>query len=246
MRQVLILLVISFVSVAGQAQSITVRNFLNPDAPAAREALTSIEGENLTNEQLVNLFDPMPTTLGGVTVKVGGVLQRIFSVSPTRVVFLMDSSGPALRLLELKTKSNATYQAEVAVATVWPGVFVKSTGDAADSYIVSGRWTIEGTSFDALTAEPVPVGPESRPTFVIIQGSGWRLAGPAGVSVRLNGIPCKVIASRASTFPTSQDELLFQIPAYLAGSGVMDLIVSVNGRQSNFARINIGSLVTAR
>lgn len=246
MRQVLFLLVISFFGVVGQGQTVTVRNFLNPDAPVAREALTSIEGENLTDEQAVSLFDPLPTTLGGVTVKVEGVLQRIVAVSPTRVVILMDSSGPAVRVLELRTKSNALRQADVPVATVWPGVFVKSTGDDSDSYIVTGRWTINGFDLLAVTGDPVPVGPANRPTFVIIQGSGWRLAGPAGVSVRLNGIPCRVIASRASTFPISQDELLFQIPSYLAGSGVMDLIVSINGRQSNYARINLGNLATAR
>jgi hypothetical protein len=151
-----------------------------------------------------------------------------------------------VRHLELTTKFNIKHEADFAVATIWPGVFVKSTGDAPDSYIVSGRWTIDGTSLPAVTGDPIPVGSPTQPTFVIIQGSGWRLAGPTGVIVRLNGNPCKVIASRPSTFPTSQDELVFQIPSFLAGSGVMDLTVVVNGRQSNVARINIGNQANVR
>jgi hypothetical protein len=130
------------------------------------------------------------------------------------------------------------------VVTVWPGVFVQGTGGGSESFIPSGLWTNDGIQLRPLTSEPVPVGPPQRPTLVIIQGSGWRFStGVSGVKVRLNGIPCPVIASRASALFAGQDELVFQIPSHLAGRGEMDLIVSVAGRESNYARINIGDAV---
>jgi uncharacterized protein (TIGR03437 family) len=229
-----------------QAQSITVRNFLNPNAPVARESFALIEGENFTNEQLVAPFN-LPTVLGGVSVSVEGVLQRIRSVSPTRVVILVDSSGPATRTVELKTKSNVTSRTTMQVATAWPGVFVQNTVEDSDSFIPTGLWTVDGIQLRPLTSAPLPVGPPNRPTLVVIQGSGWRFApGLLGVKVRLNGIPCKVIASRPSSLFEGQDELVFEIPSYLAGRGMTDVIISIGSRESNFARVNLGEALSLK
>jgi uncharacterized protein (TIGR03437 family) len=222
-----------------QAQTITVTNFLNPEAPVARESFAAVDGQNFTDVQFVEPFDP-PRTLGGVTVKVGGVAQRIRAVSPTRVVILVDAAGAAVRTVELTTKSGAIHQTSIQVASIWPGVFVQATGEDSEAYIPSGLWTTDGIQLRPLTSAPLPVGPANRPTLIVIQGSGWRMAGAQGVKVRLNGVPCPVVAARASALFAGQDELVFQIPAYLARNGMMDLTLSVAGRESNHARINLG------
>jgi uncharacterized protein (TIGR03437 family) len=224
------------------AQSISVTNFLHPEAPVARDSFAAIEGSNFSDEQLVEPFSP-PTTLGGVSVRMDGAPQRIRSVSPTRVVFLVDPAGLADRTVELTTKAGVKHTARMRVATAWPSLFVQATGDDSEAYIPSGLWTLDGIQLRPITSAPVPVGSSSRPTLVILQGSGWRnaLAIAGGVQVRLNGIPCPVIAARASALFAGQDELVFQIPAYLAGRGEMDVTVSVAGRNSNYARINLGA-----
>lgn len=176
---------------------------------------------------------------------VAGVPQRIRLVSPTRVIILVDAAGPSVRSIELRTKFNVVHRSSVQVATVWPSVFVLATGEGSESFYPSGYWTTTGFDSMPLTSAPIPVGPPDRPTFVVIQGSGWRL-NPASVRVRLNGNPCTVLAARPSSLFAGQDELLFQIPSFLAGSGVMDLFVSVNGRESNFARINIGAAASTQ
>ncbi|MGH9803141.1 MAG: IPT/TIG domain-containing protein, partial [Blastocatellia bacterium] len=122
----------------------------------------------------------------------------------------------------------------------WPSVFVQSTGEDSEAFYPSGLWTTDGISLRPLTSAEIPVGPTNRPTLGVIQGSGWRLNSTI-VRVQLNGNPCTVVAARASSLFAGQDELVFQIPTYLAGSGPMDLIVSVGGRESNFARINLGA-----
>ncbi len=244
MKSALILASLLCLGLTVQAQTITVTNFLHPEAPVARESFAAIDGANFTDVQLVEPFTP-PRTLGGVTAKVEGVAQRIRAVAPTRVVFLVDSRGPAVRSVEVTTKFGRTLTTTMRVVTVWPSVFVQGTGEDSESFYPSGLWTTDGIQLRPLTSEPVPVGPANRPTLVIIQGSGWRLsAGVGGVRVRLNGIPCQVISSRPSALFAGQDELVFQIPSYLAGRGVMDLIVSVAGRESNYARINVGDATT--
>lgn len=238
---------ILFIFLAGpvHAQTITVRNFLNPDAPPVREALAVIEGTNFTNTERTEPFDP-PTELEGVRVIVDGVPQRIRAVSPTQVVFIVDAAGAGVRSLQLRTKFNVIHTATLRVATVWPGLFVQSTGEDSEAYIPSGLWTTDGIQLLPLTSAPLPVGPPNRPTLVIVQGSGFRAAPSfGGARVRLNGISAPVIAVRPSALFAGQDELVFQIPSFLAGRGVMELRVTVAGRDSNYARINLGDALPA-
>ncbi len=243
MKTTLISALLSLLSLTVQAQTITVTNFLHPDAPIARESFAAIDGENFTDVQLVEPFDT-PRTLGGVTVRVNGVPQRIRAVSPTKIVFLVDGAGPAVRPVELTTKSGATLTASMRVVTVWPGVFVQITDDENETFIPSGLWTIDRIQQQPLTGAPIPVGPSNRPTIVELQGSGWRQAtGVNAVNVRLNGIPCQVISARPSPIFPGLDLVVFQIPSHLAGRGVMDVTVSVAGRESNYARINLGDAV---
>ncbi len=226
MRTVFFVGLLLLVCRGASAQTITVSNFLNPDAPISRESFAAIDGQNFTDTQLVEPFFP-PTSLGGVTVTVDGVLQRIRSVSPTRVVIIVDAPGPSQRSLELKTKTNVLHRTALRLATYWPSIFVQSTGDNSEAFYPSGLWTIDGLTFLPLTSAAIPVGPANRPTLVVIQGSGWRL-NASFVQVRLNGTPCVVVAARPSALFAGQDELVFQVPHYLAG------------RDSNFARINLG------
>lgn len=238
-------LLVGLVVGTAHAQTITVRNFLNPEAPVVREALAIIEGTGFTNTERTEPFDP-PTELEGVRVIVDGVPQRIRAVSPTQVIFIVEAAGLGVRSLQLRTKANVIHNASLNVATVWPGLFVQSTGEDSEAYIPSGLWTNDGIQLLPLTSAPLPVGPPNRPTLVIIQGSGFRAAASfGGARVRLNGIPAPVIAVRPSSLFAGQDELVFQIPSFLAGRGVMELRVSVAGRDSNYARINLGNALSS-
>lgn len=238
MRIVFFVGLLLLVCQGASAQTISVSNFLHPDAPISRESFAAIDGLNFTDVQLVEPFSP-PTSLGGVTVTVDGVAQRIRSVSPTRVVIIVDAPGASQRSLELKTKTNVIHRTALKLATYWPSLFVQSTGEDSEAFYPSGLWTTDGITLRPLTSSAIPVGPANRPTLVVIQGSGWRL-NSTFVQVRLNGAPCVVIAARPSSLFAGQDELVFQVPHYLAGRGVMDLTVSVAGRDSNFSRINLG------
>ncbi len=231
-----------FLSLSVSAQTITVSNFLNSDAPVARGSLALITGQTFTDEES---FDPFfaPTTLSGVTVKLDGVLQRIQLVSATRAVILVQAQGKAVRTLELKTKFNVTHTATVSVATVWPGIAVQDQVEESERFYAAGTYTNDpsGIVRTAISSAPIPVGSAAFPTRVFIQCAGLRLGGSTkDVTVRLNGIPCPVVSVNASLFFAGLDEVIFQIPPYLANNGVMDLTVSVIGRDSNLARINLG------
>jgi len=220
------------------AQDLTVTNFLNPAAPLVRETLTQITGTNFTDEEKLEP-SATPMTLGGVQVMLDGVPQRLRSVSPTRIVFILDAAGTGSRTLDVLTKADGPRRTQITLVNAWPSVIVQSTSDNPDAYLVLGTYT---NGFDPgqkpVTSTPIPVG-QKQPTLVTINGNGWRLA--TVVQVRLNGTPCPVIARAPSSLFPGQDELLFSIPSHLAQVGVVDLVVSVAGRESNSARLVLGA-----
>jgi uncharacterized protein (TIGR03437 family) len=224
------------------AQTIAVKNFLNPDAPLARESLAVAEGANFTDTEEFDFFGA-PTTLGGVQLLMDGVPQRLRSVTATRAVFIVDAVGQATRQVELRTKSGATLQAQVTVINAWPGVFVQSTGEDQFSNLPAGLWVQDPNDrvLHPITDDPIPVGSAQRPTQVIITGSGWRFA--TLLMVRLNSIPCTVVGTGPSALFPGQDELVFLIPPSLAGAGPVDLIISIGSREANYARLVLGAAV---
>lgn len=240
MRYLLFVGLVWFFSLSATAQTITVRNSINPDAPIARDSLALIEGAAFSSEES---FDPSnaPKALGGVTVLIDGILQRIRRVSPTQVEIIVSGAGKASRTLELRTKFNVIHTTSIKVASVWPSLFVQDSSIESESFYPAGLYTTDGTTLSAITSAPIPVGSAGRPTQVIVQVTGLRRgAGTKGVSVRLNGIQCTVVSVGPSLF-VGQNELTFDIPSYLAGNGVMDLIITVDGRSSNPARLNLGT-----
>jgi uncharacterized protein (TIGR03437 family) len=240
MRYLFLLGLFWFLSLSALAQTITVRNSPNPDALVARDSIALIEGENFSDEQINDPYSA-PKTLGGVTVMIDGIPQRIRSVSPTQVEIVVSGAGKATRALELRTKFNVIHRTSITVASVWPSLFVQDSSIESESFYPAGLYTTDGITLSAITSAPIPVGRTGRPTQVVIQVTGLRRGGGTrGVSVRLNGIQCTVVFVGPSVF-AGQNELTFEIPSYLAGNGVMDLIVTVGGRSSNRARLNLGA-----
>lgn len=246
MRYLFFVGLFGFLSLSALAQTITVRNSLNPDAPVARDSLALIEGEAFTTVSISDPFtmplDPSTTTLGGVSVTIDGIPQRIRSVSPTQVEIVVKGAGRALRALQLRTQTNVIHNTSIYVASVWPSLPVQTTSDESGAYYPAGYWSLDPTGLPTgtISSASIPVGQRRNPTKVFIQVSGLRRgAGAQGVSVRLNGIQCTVISVGPSLF-AGQNELTFEIPFFLAGNGVMDLIVTVDGRSSNLARLNLG------
>jgi uncharacterized protein (TIGR03437 family) len=221
------------------AQGLTVRNFLNPDAPIVREGLTEIIGENFTDAFEQSPFDT-PTVLGGVEVLLDGVPQRLRSVSPTRLIFIVETAGSSPRELRVLTKEGNTLTGQVSVVSVWPSILVQTSDELDEAaFLPSGLWTTSGISQVTITNEPIPVGRRQQPTRVTITGTGWRYA--SRVTVWLNGIECPVSLAGPAIFFPGLDELVFEIPSYLANGGGYQLRVIVGNRESNYSRITLGA-----
>jgi uncharacterized protein (TIGR03437 family) len=220
------------------SQTLTIKNFLNPDAPLVRGSFVLLEGMNFTDSEESDPFGT-PTTLANVQVIIDGVPQRLRTVEPTRIVFIVEAAGGGTRNLEVRPKTGALLNAQITVVNAWPSVIVLSTGDDSEAFIPFGLFTNDPSrpSLNPIVGEPLPVS-VARDTLVIVYGSGWRYA--ANVNVRLNGITCKVIKVEPYSLLPGVDQVVFLIPPALANYGPVDLVVSVAGRESNYARLILG------
>lgn len=219
-------------------QTLAVKNLLNPDAPPVRGSFVLLEGLNFTDAEESDPFGT-PTTLAGVQVLVDGMPQRLRAVEPTRIVFILEAAGVATRSLEVRPKSGNPLTTQLTLVNAWPSVLVLSTGEDSDAFIPSGLFTNDPSqiSLSPISGAPLPVS-LTRDTLAVVYGSGWRYA--TNVSVRLNGITCKVLKVEPYSLLPGVDQVVFLIPPALADYGPVDLVVSVAGRESNYARLVLG------
>lgn len=245
MRCFLLIILLGFGNLLGTGayssatqQTLTIKNFLNPEAPPVRGSFVLLEGLNFTDVEESDPFGT-PTILAGVQVIIDGVPQRLRTVEPTRIVFILEAAGAATRGLEVRPKTGNPINAQISSVNAWPSVLVLSTGEDSNAFIPFGLYTNDPSrpSLSSIGEEPLPVA-LTRDTLVIVNGSGWRYA--ANVSVRLNGIPCKVIKTEPYSLLPGVDQVVFLVPPSLANYGTVDLVVSVAGRESNYARLVLG------
>lgn len=216
---------------------ITVRHALNSEAIPCRDCLTEITGAQFSEEQATEAARP-PFDLAGVRVWVDGRPQRVRSVTPDQVIFVLDAPK-GFRWLIVRTQADQFLTVQFAVVDDWPGVTIAGDKDSIENFIPLGLWTPDkGSTIYPITTAPIPVGPLDRPTLVLLRGTGWRHV--RYPYVRLNGISCRLVgAFPAPGFP-GEDEIVFELPHYLADNGGMDVVITIGTRSSNYARIYLG------
>jgi uncharacterized protein (TIGR03437 family) len=223
------------------AQSLTINNYLQPDGLPARDSLTALSGVTFADSSAFEIFQA-PTTLNGVTVWVDDIPQPIRSVTPAQVVFVLTRLG-VQSTIRVRTQFGTEFSAPLRGTGIWPGLLINGEPDSptAQNFIPLAIYAL-GETVAPVTNDPVPVS-QQTPTMVMLHGSGWRNAAPGQIRVRLNGIECRVAGTSPHPLWIGVDVVTFEIPAYLAGNGAMDVTVYFGNRESNFARIYLGDAI---
>jgi uncharacterized protein (TIGR03437 family) len=88
----------------------------------------------------------------------------------------------------------------------------------------------------------VSPGTAAAPNYLVLYATGARRASSLGaVSVNLGGIAGQVTYVGAHARFTGLDQINVKIPAELRGRGMVDVVLNVDGRISNIAKLNIGN-----
>jgi uncharacterized protein (TIGR03437 family) len=197
---------------------------------------------------------PLTPSLGGVTGAVtdsSGQTNPVFLygafASAEQINFVFPGSvaaGPAL--LKIALPGGGTAAAILVIAPSSPGVFTANqsgSGVFAGQVIhvhTDGTQTItDSASLNAqnqFAPNPVSVTPASDLVFLALYGTGIRHG--RSVTATVNGVTVSAAFAAQSQYP-GLDQINLQLPATLAGAGLVNIVITVDGNTANTVTVLI-------
>jgi phospholipase C len=210
----------------------------------APETIASMYGSGLAAAPLQAPSQPLPTTLGGVTVTLkdanGGVFPApLFYVSPTQVNWLVPKGAAAGVATVTLANGTATFAGTAMIASAAPGLYTATmTGQGPAAAQVTNGQIYSGTSQcnAAGACSSIPINIASRP-YLVLYGTGIRGAAQANVSVRIGNIDAPVIYAGAQGEYAGLDQVNASLPSTLKGRGQLVVTLTVNGQAANMAQL---------
>lgn len=220
-------------------------------------SIVSAFGKDLAGNVLSSSPPSFPTNLSGVTVKIKdstGVerLGPLFFVSPEQINFQIPpgtSRGQAT--VSVENGGQITALAGIMITPVAPGLFTANAiGDgAAAAYLLRIRadnsYSYEpAVRFDAAQGKfvplPIDLGPSTNRVFLVLYGTGISgVSSPAALDARIGGIRAPVMHALPLTEFVGLDQVTLELPRELAGRGLVDVQLTVDGRTANRVMVEI-------
>jgi uncharacterized protein (TIGR03437 family) len=241
----------------GLGESIVVQSAAAPVSVVAPDSLASMFGANLASTIARAASQPLPLSLGGVTVTVrdsAGNLAgaALLYVSPQQINFLMPTGlATGVATFTVTGEGAAPLTALGAVGPVAPTFFSlagNGSGLAAASAIRvnagNPRLQFPVALFDCsispCSALPIDVGTDT-PVFLTLYGTGIRHHGgsPDDVLVTINGISMPILYAGPQPDFAGLDQINVPLFLSLRGSGMANVVVKVNQHQANTVTVDI-------
>ena len=211
------------------AQSLSVRNAASLTVePVAPGTIISIFGTQLTaGVAATNNVQKPPTTLGGVSVSIGGSPVALFYVSPTQINGVVNAATPLGTENVVVTSSAGSQTGSVTVSnTAPPGLFA-----------LNGVGTRDGAILNAvnflLGAFSVQVS--NSPTYLALFGTG--ISASPQPTVTIGGVAAQVQFAGAAPCCAGLEQVNVVIPPSVAGSGRVPVVLTSNGQVSNTVQV---------
>jgi uncharacterized protein (TIGR03437 family) len=222
------------------------------DTISPDELITIFGSFQTTNGQSVGASG-FPTTLGGISVRINGMDAGLSFASNFQINALVPAGiedGPAT--VTVNSSNGTTKSSVVMVTRTSPGIFtIRATGHGTAAALV----TPDGISYQPVynadgSERDISAGTATQPSFLVLYGTGLRRA-PAinptdsngvaeSVTATIQGLPATVTFAGAVGAFSGLDQVNVQIPPQLAGTGIVKVRLSVNGRPSNSVTIRLG------
>jgi uncharacterized protein (TIGR03437 family) len=244
--------------VPGSAETLPVTtvgaaSFANNVAP---ESIASAFGTSLGVETAVTPLNPPPTSLGGTQVRVrdGSGAERlspIFFVSPNQVNYQIPPGTQTGNMTVTITNANSVVSTgPLLVEAVAPGVFsmnANGQGVAAALALRSRNGVLSYepvASFDPSQNGFVPLaidlGPASDQVFLVLFCTGVRFRSSlSAAGYNLGGVTGAPLYAGAQGAFTGLDQVNIPLSRSLIGRGVVNLRLTVDGKQSNSVTLRI-------
>jgi uncharacterized protein (TIGR03437 family) len=213
-----------------------------PSSTVAPDSLASLYGANLAPGIAQATAQPLPLALAGVTLSVtdaAGVERGapLLYVSPVQINFVVpDGTAPGLATLAV---AGQTFTA--AVQPVAPTLFsVNGAGSgvaAATAIRVQAAKPVVQTSVPL--SAPIVLSSDTQ-VYVSFFGTGIRnRSSLANVAMTINGIAVPVLYAGPAPGYTGLDQVNVELVLSLRGSGVSNVVLTVDGLAANTVTIDV-------
>jgi uncharacterized protein (TIGR03437 family) len=223
----------------------------------ASESIIAAFGANLATRSEAASRLPLPTELAGTFLKVrdSAGLERdasLFFVSPGQVNYLVPAGTQnGLATVTVTSADGTISTGTLNIATVAPGLFTANANgrgvaaavllrvkaDNSQSYELIARFDATQNLFVPI---PVDLGPETDRVFVLLFGTGIRgRSGLNAVMVRIGDATADVNFAGPAGELAGLDQVNALIPRSLIGRGLVDIVLTVDGKAANTVTIQI-------
>jgi uncharacterized protein (TIGR03437 family) len=228
----------------------------NPGALAG-DSIVAAFGAEMAAVTEVASATPLPTTLGGTTVKLrdsAGTERNaaIFFVSPGQINFLMPAGLAGGDGLVIVTNGDGRIATgPVRIASVSPALFAANANgrDVAAALVLrikaNGAQSYEAVAaFDPaqnkFLAVPIDLGAETDQVFLVAYGTGIRGRGAlAGVTAKIGGVASEVLYAGEVAGLFGLDQVNIRLSRSLAGRGEVDFELMVDGQAANALKLRV-------
>jgi uncharacterized protein (TIGR03437 family) len=218
------------------------------DRVVSTDSIAAAFGQFVTqnNQSFFAQAQPLPVTLGGVSVKIGNTDAGLFFVGTTQINFAVPpglADNPAATIT-VTNSDNTTRTGTFSIVRAAPGVFTVNSGGTG---LAVAQTTPDGITFQNiynpdLSPRDVDVGTTERPNFLVIYMTGVRNT-PNAVTVKFQGVPGRVTFAGPVAGLTSFDQVNVVLPPECAGLGIINVVVNVNGRDANRVTMKLGGQI---
>ncbi len=221
----------------------------------AAESIASIFGPNVASQTAQAASQPLPTSLGGITlnVKDASGTERaapLMYVSPGQINFQVpQGTAPGAATFTI-VNGTATLSSIATVQSVAPTLFSLNgmgTGVAAATAIrtqvanpqLRGTVQVFECTSSGCVSTPIDVGLDT-PVYLTLYGTGIRnRTALSNVKVTIHGISVPVLYAGAQGGFAGLDQVNVPLTLDLRGSGESNVILTVDRQSSNAVTINI-------
>src|SRR5579871_384743 len=211
---------------------------------------------NLATQTASAPGQPLPTNLRGTTVTVTdarGTTRNagLYYVSPGQVnVVIPPGTAPGPAVVQVTNAQGTQVRATVEMAAVAPGLFTMNQNGkgvpAGYVQVVSGGSSTNVPLYNcssgagACTTNPIDVSNSSNQYFLTLYGTGFRgRSSLQTVSVAVGNRTFPAVFAGAQGQYDALDQLNVQLPSSLAGAGMVNVVLTVDGVPSNTVQIQI-------
>jgi uncharacterized protein (TIGR03437 family) len=212
-------------------------------ATVAPNGSATLFGQNLSSTTASGSGNPLPTSLGGVTVTIGGSLAGLSYVSPGQINLVLPSGvAVGTATVNVFNNGNLVGTGTAAVQTVAPGLYA---ANGSGSGLASANWQRYNSAGTLLDSEnvsvPINFGAPTDQVYLILYGTGFRhVSSLAAVSVNVGGTAGQLTYAGAQGTYDGLDQSNVLLPHSLAGRGSgVAVTLTADGRTSNTVTINI-------